>query len=145
MLAAAAFYGRARREFRRFFLFVMKGRIVHDNEALRPERGQQHFLDPCYCQIGAAFLDQHGQRDPIFAPLCHDEIRETLRNLFDRARKEGILPPLSPKDRPLSDPIEAMIALRNGLSHGTADLHLPAMAVNVVEACACVIGIIYPG
>ena len=57
----------------------------------------------------------------------------------------GILPPISSKDRPLSDPIEAMIALRNGLSHGTADLHLPAMAVNVVEACAGVIGIIYPG
>lgn len=38
-----------------------------------------------------------------------------------------------------------MIALRNGLSHGTADLHLPAMAVNVIEACAGVIGTIYPG
>ena len=71
--------------------------------------------------------------------------KETLRNLVDRARKGGILPPISSKDRPLSDPIEAMIALRNGLSHGTADLYLPAMAVNAVEACAGVIGIIYPG
>ena len=71
--------------------------------------------------------------------------KETLRNVVDRAPKAGILSPLSSKDRPLSDPIEAMIALRNGLSHGTADLHLPAMAVNVIEACAGVIGTIYPG
>ena len=71
--------------------------------------------------------------------------KETLRNLVDRTRKGGVLPPRSSKDGPLRDPTEAMIALRYGLSHGTADLHLPAMAVNVVEACAGVIGIIYPG
>lgn len=69
----------------------------------------------------------------------------TLRNRIDVARKAGILPRLSSKDHRLSDPIEAMIALRNGLSHGTADLHMPAMAVGVVETCAYVIDTIFHG
>ncbi len=69
----------------------------------------------------------------------------TLRNRVDVARKAGILPPFSSKEHRLSDPIEAMIELRNGLSHGTADVHLPAMAVGVAESCAGVIGTIYPG
>lgn len=71
--------------------------------------------------------------------------RGTLRNRVDVARKVGILPPLSSNGHRFSDPIEAMIELRNGLSHGTADVHLPAMAVGVIESCAGVIGTIYPG
>ena len=56
------------------FWFVMKGRIVHDDQALRPERWQQHLLNPsCHRQMCAACLEQHG-RDPILAPLRHDEI-----------------------------------------------------------------------
>jgi hypothetical protein len=42
------------------------------------------------------------------------------------------------------DPIEALIALRNGLSHGTAEIHSPGMALAVVEACARAIDDVYP-
>ncbi len=62
--------------------------------------------------------------------------RGTLRNLVDRARKAGILPAFTTGATALSDPIEALIALRNDLSHGTSDIHSPAMALGVVEACA---------
>lgn len=70
--------------------------------------------------------------------------RGTLRNLVDRARKGGFLPPLTPAANALADPIEALIALRNGLSHGTSDVHSPGMALEVVEACAFWITHIYP-
>lgn len=70
--------------------------------------------------------------------------RGTLRNLVDRARKGGFLPPLIPGANALADPIEALIALRNGLSHGTSDIHSPGMALEVVEACAFWITHIYP-
>lgn len=62
--------------------------------------------------------------------------RGTLRNLLDRARKGGFLPAITSGANALSDPIEALIALRNGLSHGTSDIHSPGMALEVVEACA---------
>jgi hypothetical protein len=62
--------------------------------------------------------------------------RRTLRNLVDRARKAGILPALVPGPTAVSDPIEALIALRNGLSHGTSDIHSPGMTLEVVAACA---------
>ena len=70
--------------------------------------------------------------------------RGTLRNLVDRARKGGVLPPLTPGANALADPIEALIALRNGLSHGTSDIHSPGMALEVVEACAFWITHLYP-
>lgn len=70
--------------------------------------------------------------------------RGTLRNLVDRARKGGFLPPLTSGASALSDPVEALIALRNGLSHGTSDIHSPGMALEVVEACAFWIAHLYP-
>lgn len=70
--------------------------------------------------------------------------RGTLRNLVDRARKAGILPALVPGPTVVSDPIEALIALRNGLSHGTSDIHSPGMALEVVAACASWIDHIFP-
>ncbi|WP_374252999.1 hypothetical protein [Xanthobacter sp.] len=70
--------------------------------------------------------------------------RGTLRNLVDRARKSGVLPSLPSGANALSDPIEALIALRNGLSHGTSDIHSPGMALDMVEACAFWIDHIYP-
>lgn len=69
--------------------------------------------------------------------------RGTLRNLVDRARKAGTLP-FAPDANALCDPIEALIALRNGLSHGTADIHSPGMALEIAEACAFWIDHIYP-
>lgn len=62
--------------------------------------------------------------------------RGTLRNLVDKARKIGILPASVPNPTELPDPIEALIALRNGLAHGTSDIHEPAMALGVITACA---------
>ena len=70
--------------------------------------------------------------------------RGTLRNLVDRARKAGILPALVPGPTIVSDPIEALIALRNGLSHGTSDIHSPGKALEVVAACASWIDHIFP-
>lgn len=62
--------------------------------------------------------------------------RGTLRNLVDRARKAGILPLLTPSENVSIDPIEALIVLRNDLSHGTSDIHSLGMAFQVIEACA---------
>jgi hypothetical protein len=70
--------------------------------------------------------------------------RGTLRNPVDMARKGGFLPALTPGTNALSDPIEALIALRNGLSHGTSSIHSPAMALDVAEACAFWITHVYP-
>lgn len=62
--------------------------------------------------------------------------RGTLRNLVDRARKAAILPPLVPSGQVIADPIEALIALRNGLSHGNSEIHSPGMAFEIVATCA---------
>ena len=72
-----------------------------------------------------------------------DATRGTLRNLVDRARKAGIFPLRTPKSHGMTDQIEALIELRNGLSHGTAAVHLPGMALDIVEICAQVINHIY--
>ena len=57
-----------------YFWFVVEGRIVHDHQACRVERGQQHFLDPCdHGQVGTSFVKQHGS-NPVLAALSHDEI-----------------------------------------------------------------------
>ena len=63
----------------------------------------------------------------------------TLRNLIDQARKRKILPPLMNRTNSLIDPIEALLLMRNALAHGTTDIHSPAMALQVVDACAAVI------
>lgn len=70
--------------------------------------------------------------------------RGTLRNLVDRARKAGVLPPTVPGNMPLNDPIEALVTLRNGLSHGNADIHSPGMAMGILEACAQWIDYVFP-
>ena len=62
--------------------------------------------------------------------------KETLRNLVDRGRKHGVLPPVSVATGALMDPLEAMIHIRNALAHGTMDIHSPGMALDVLEACA---------
>ncbi|WP_183116707.1 hypothetical protein [Gluconacetobacter diazotrophicus] len=60
----------------------------------------------------------------------------TLRNLVDRARKVGILPKPEATPTPLSDPIEALIEMRNALAHGTSEIHSPGMALELCSACA---------
>lgn len=72
------------------------------------------------------------------------DARGTLRNLVDRARKAGTLPPVVHGNTPMSDPIEALIALRNGLSHGNSDIHTPGMALNILAACADWIDFLFP-
>ena len=69
--------------------------------------------------------------------------RATLRNLVDRARKGRFLPPLSSGGGAFVDPIEALIALRNALAHGTSEIHSPGMALGAVEACAFWITLLY--
>ena len=68
----------------------------------------------------------------------------TLRNLVDRARKVGIFPPKPSAGEELSDPIEALITLRNGMSHGTSEIHSPGMALTVLDSCAHAIDTVYP-
>jgi hypothetical protein len=70
--------------------------------------------------------------------------RGTLRNLVHRARTGGVLPALIPGPTAVSDPIDALIALRKGLSHGTSDIHSPEMALEVVAACASWIDHVFP-
>lgn len=70
--------------------------------------------------------------------------RGTLRNLVDQARKAAILPPIVRGRQRVADPVEALITLRNGLSHGTSDTHSPGMALNVVSACASWIDHLFP-
>lgn len=68
----------------------------------------------------------------------------SLRTLVDRARKRGIFSKLPPEGNALTDPVEAMIALRNGLAHGNSDIHSPGMAMEVLEVCAWGIDTVFP-
>lgn len=73
----------------------------------------------------------------------------TLRNLVDRARKQQIFPPLPQRNpslawRPPVDPIEAMIALRNDLAHGTSQVHSPGIAMDLLSTCAWAIDLVFP-
>jgi hypothetical protein len=70
--------------------------------------------------------------------------RGTLRSLVDRARKAVILPPQNPFGPAVADPIEALIVLRNGLSHGSSEIHSPGMAFEVVATCAHWIDQVFP-
>jgi hypothetical protein len=56
----------------------------------------------------------------------------------------AILPSLDTDSNSPGDPIEALITLRNGLSHGSSDVHSPAMALDVVATCASWIDHVYP-
>lgn len=64
------------------------------------------------------------------------EIKGTMRNLVEKARKCGILPPLNPSLPVVADPFEAMLHIRNALAHGTTEVHTPASAYGIIEACA---------
>ena len=90
----------------------MKGRIVHDDQALRPEGGQQHFLNPCcHRQMCAACLEQHG-RDPILAPLRHDEIGPFMIVAGDFTK--DLVAPTCPTMRPMNIGLEtALIKINN--------------------------------
>jgi hypothetical protein len=68
--------------------------------------------------------------------------KETLRNLADRARRNGIFHKVRP-GHPI-DRLEALVALRNALSHGTTDIHAPGAAMSILESCAWAIDIIFP-
>ncbi|MDR7155811.1 hypothetical protein J2W40_002647 [Sphingobium xenophagum] len=70
--------------------------------------------------------------------------KETLRNLVDRARKAGILPPADVASGAWMDPIEAIIHMRNVLAHGTSEIHSPGMALDMLEACARKIDQLFP-
>ena len=59
-----------------------------------------------------------------------------LRTRVKRAREAGILPPTVTGTEVLLDPIDAIVDVRNGLSHGTAEVHSPAMGLQILEACA---------
>lgn len=57
-----------------YFWFVMKWRIIHDNQAVWPELWHKHLFHPRqHRMMGAAFVKQHGGK-PFFATLRHDEI-----------------------------------------------------------------------
>lgn len=68
----------------------------------------------------------------------------TLRNFVIRARRAGMFPPKPPAGHEFSDPIEALITLRNGLSHGTSEIHSPGMALTVLDSCARAIDAVHP-
>ena len=70
--------------------------------------------------------------------------RGPLRKLVDRARKAGVLPPAIRGGHVMADPIEALIHLRNSLLHGTTDIHPPAVALDILSACAEWVDHLYP-
>ena len=99
------------------FWFVMKWRVVHDDKALRPERGQQHLPDPCcHRQMCAACFEQHG-RNPVSVSLRHDEIGSFMVSAGDSA-KDLVAP-----RRPAMWPVSA------GLKTALVEIHdiLPAV------------------
>jgi hypothetical protein len=67
---------------------------------------------------------------------------DTLHNLIERARKHGIFPKWSRAQR--IDRAQSLVAMRNGLSHGTTDIHTPGMAMIVLEGCAWTIDCAFP-
>lgn len=69
----------------------------------------------------------------------------TLRNLVERARKNCVLPKVSDIGASSGDPIDALIHMRNGLSHGTCEIHSPSMALSVLQACGAWIDYIQIG
>jgi hypothetical protein len=66
----------------------------------------------------------------------------TMRTRIDRARKHGLMPPAKPGGSPW-DSGEALIQMRNELSHGSFDVHTPAMALTVLRSCADQISSLY--
>lgn len=68
----------------------------------------------------------------------------TLRNLVDRARKHGVLPPLVADAGGLMDPFEAITLMRNALAHGSSDIHTPGIALEMLEVCAQEIDMLFP-
>lgn len=72
------------------------------------------------------------------------ESKGSMRNLVDQARKAGIFPKLAAGATPFDDPVEAMIALRNSLSHGNSQIHSPGMALEVLDSCAWGIDTVFP-
>jgi hypothetical protein len=70
--------------------------------------------------------------------------RGTLRNLVDGGRTAGVLPPAIRSGNDLDNPIETLIHLRNSVSHGTTDIHSPAMALEILSACAFWVDHLYP-
>lgn len=67
---------------------------------------------------------------------------DTLHNLVERARKHGIFPQWS-RAQPI-DRAQSLVAMRNGLSHGTTDIHTPGMTMIVLEGCAWAIDRAFP-
>lgn len=66
----------------------------------------------------------------------------TMRTHIDRARKHGILP--KPQvEASVWDQGEALIMMRNELSHGSFGIHTPAMALTVLRACCDQISLLY--
>jgi hypothetical protein len=57
-----------------YFWLVVERCVVHNHQACRPERGQQHVFDPCcHGQMGTGCFEQH-RSNPVFATLSHDEV-----------------------------------------------------------------------
>lgn len=67
---------------------------------------------------------------------------DTLHNLVERARKHCIFPKWS-RAQPI-DRAQSLVAMRNGLSHGTTDIHTPGMTMIVLEACGWAIDCAFP-
>jgi hypothetical protein len=89
------------------------------------------LLVVCEAQAFAAFEMALRQR------LASNQAKQegTLHALVERGRKHGVLPPLKAPGGSM-DPFIAIVRLRNGLAHGTTDVHSPGMAMQVLELCA---------
>lgn len=62
--------------------------------------------------------------------------------LIKDARKLGVFPFTSKAAE--IDPIDALRLMRNAFAHGTTDVHSPAMALDVLRACASAVDLVFP-
>jgi len=54
---------------------VVEGSVVKHDQAVWPERRDEHFFDPsCYGEVGATGFEKHGSQ-PFLATLGHNQVR----------------------------------------------------------------------
>jgi hypothetical protein len=82
-------------------------------------------------------------KERLGLPSSKKERLPGLRARLAAAVERGFIQP--PTVDELGIDLHSMMArLRNDLSHGTADVHSPDMAITVIQWCADVIGELYP-
>ena len=54
--------------------FVVEGSIVHNDQTVWPQFGQQHVLHPCTHRVVRAVAFKQHRRNPLVPTLRHDKV-----------------------------------------------------------------------